>query len=138
MPNSSQRELEEKLSIANEQIEALKKEIGIYSPCPAIFKLSPTETAFLGLLMRRDLVSENMIFAALYSGRDADLVPGSKVVDVFMHLLRKKLAPFGIAINTIRGVGRSLSPADKAKVRSFLEEETCTYAENGPRVDWKA
>jgi len=70
--------------------------------------LSPREYALLGCLLRRrgEVVTRAEILRDAF-GYDFD--PGTNVIDVHLTHLRKKLAGFPIAIETVRGAGIRLA-----------------------------
>ncbi|MGE5184180.1 MAG: response regulator transcription factor [Acidobacteriota bacterium] len=70
--------------------------------------LSPREYALLGCLVRRrgEVVTRAEILKDAF-GYDFD--PGTNVIDVHLTHLRKKLAGFPIAIETVRGAGIRLT-----------------------------
>ena len=70
--------------------------------------LSPREYALLGCLVRRrgEVVTRAEILREAF-GYDFD--PGTNVIDVHLTHLRKKLAGFPIAIETVRGAGIRLT-----------------------------
>jgi hypothetical protein len=76
-----------------------------------IFKLSPMECDFLGLLISRELVSRENFFAALYS--DTADAPCEHIPNVMLSHIRKKLKPFGINVKNRYGFGWFLFPEDK-------------------------
>lgn len=69
---------------------------------PVLDGLTRSESVVLGLLLRRDIVSRDQMHAVLYAGRD-DV--GQKIFDVFVCKLRRKLAPLGIEVETVWGIG---------------------------------
>jgi DNA-binding response OmpR family regulator len=66
--------------------------------------LSPREYALLGCLLRRrgEVVTRAEILRDAF-GYEFD--PGTNVIDVHLNHLRKKLAGFPVAIETVRGAG---------------------------------
>ena len=70
--------------------------------------LSPREYALLGCLLRRpgEVVTRVEILREAF-GYDFD--PGTNVIDVHLTHLRKKLAGFPVAIETVRGAGIRLT-----------------------------
>ena len=70
----------------------------------APLELSSRELGVLEVLMLRSgrVVNKEQLAEQLY-GWDEDI--GSNAIEVYVHRLRKKLEPSGIAIRTIRGLG---------------------------------
>jgi DNA-binding response OmpR family regulator len=67
------------------------------------FKLTSSEAKFVALLSEGRLYTKEYLLAKLYPV-EAD-APGSKIIDVFLCKIRRKIAPFGLTINTIWGGG---------------------------------
>lgn len=76
------------------------------------YVLSRREREVLGLLTRRNRVTRQQLYTVLY-GADPDGGPGPKIIDIFIHKIRKKLCGTGIIIETIIGVGYQLSEASR-------------------------
>lgn len=81
----------------------------------AIFELTPREVAFLKTLIQPmgQAVTKERLFATVFAGEpDVQL----EAVEVVAYRLRKKLAPTGMQLMTLRGLGYLLksggSPAD--------------------------
>jgi DNA-binding response OmpR family regulator len=70
----------------------------------SLVALAPREFAILeALLLHQGRVVTKSTLAAQVGGEDGSI--GSAAMDVFVHRLRRKLEPAGLAIKTIRGVG---------------------------------
>ena len=82
-----------------------------------VFGLSEKEAEVADLLMRHDRVSREMLYANLYGSRDSKDAPDPKLLDCFIHKIRRKL-PKGCEIQTIWGWGWSMSAATKDAVRN--------------------
>lgn len=88
---------------------------------PAEWRLSASEAVVFGVLWTRRAATRDAIMAALYHdiGRDeADI----KVLDVYVHKLRRKLAPFGVGISTVPGQGWELTREGRERARELLAE----------------
>lgn len=69
-----------------------------------LMSLPPREFAILeALLLNQGRVVSKSKLAAQAGGEDGSIAPAA--IDVFVHRLRRKLEPAGLAIKTIRGVG---------------------------------
>jgi DNA-binding response OmpR family regulator len=102
------------------QLEAALVEAGGFL-VPVEWRLTPSEARVFCALLSRPLLTKDALMAALYHnlGRDeAD----QKIVDVFICKLRKKLKPFGIAIETVWGQGYYLPPATRSQLRSEQQQ----------------
>jgi two-component system cell cycle response regulator CtrA len=87
---------------------------------PIEWGLTMSETKVMRALLSRPQVSKLGIMTALYGDRpDDDGGIEAKIVDVFIHKLRRKIAPFEITIETLWGVGYALAEADR---RYLLDE----------------
>ena len=104
------------------KVEHLEALIGMWMPVPISFGLTAQEARVLGVLMKRDLASKELVMAGLYSQRPDDTVE-IKIVDVFVCKIRKKLQRFDIPIETVWGQGYRLKPETKDKVRGIMRDE---------------
>lgn len=84
---------------------------------PFEWGLTPTEEAVLNCVAAAGAraASKATIHAALY-GLDPNGGPSSRVIDVHIHRVRRKLARRGLAIETAAGFGWRLAPASLAIV----------------------
>jgi two-component system cell cycle response regulator CtrA len=83
---------------------------------PVDWRLTPAEARLFNGLMSRQMASKGALMDAIYQGRDEAEI---KIVDVFVCKIRKKLKPFGIAIETVWGQGYRIPPEVKAQVRAI-------------------
>lgn len=86
-----------------------------------VASLTRLEAVLVDALARRCRATKEQLYDAMYSLRHEDEQPVLKVVDVFVCKVRKKLAPHGISIGTIWGVGFEMSRNDVAKLRALAE-----------------
>ena len=82
--------------------------------------ISRDQARMLGLLLSRDVVTHEAMYAVLYGERPECDQPGPKVMSVQVCKLRKALTPRSIEIKTHLGDGWQMLPEDKAKVRALL------------------
>jgi DNA-binding response OmpR family regulator len=83
---------------------------------PSQFQLSPTETEILDCLIRtKGWCPTERINTAI--GKNADY----EGLSVYICYIRKKLAPFGIAINSHWGDGYFLDEANRNKIKSTID-----------------
>lgn len=80
--------------------ESIKAETGVAN----IPNLTQTEYTILGFLAKRKRATKQQLLTILYSARRGE-TPAPKIIDVFMHRLRPKLASLGIEIRTQVGTG---------------------------------
>jgi two-component system, cell cycle response regulator CtrA len=104
------------------KVEQLEGLIGMRTTVPISFGLTGQEARVLGILMKRDMASKELVMAGLYSHRADDNVE-IKIVGVFVCKIRKKLQRFDIPIETVRGQGYRLKPEIKDKVRGIMRDE---------------
>ena len=123
--------LEEELDIARETIRQLRESGGFLMVAPLCLRLAPSEAAIFGALMKKEGVTKTGLMTALYADPGSDETPDEKIIDVFVCKLRKKVAPFGIAINTYWGNGYGMPPESKAVVRQLLAGEGIDAPELG-------
>ena len=84
-------------------------------------KLTYSERMLLGLLMRRHRATKDQMMTMLYADRP-DEEPDSKILDVMICKMRKKLSPHGIEIRTIHGAGYELPPTSREKIKALMAE----------------
>src|SRR5262245_65625804 len=88
------------------RIYELEEQLGARTEFPPIFGLTLSEEALLGVLFKREIVTQTAAFAILYGSRvDGGPSDPKNVVSVLIMRLRKKLAAQGIEIKT-RKIGR--------------------------------
>lgn len=117
----------------NRQIEELREEIALLRERLALMnealsgrcmylpgvRLSPTERTILNLLAIRPIVGRGQAIDVIYGCRAEPA--GEKIMDVFIHRMRKKLKPYGIEIETVWGHGYRLPPESKAALQKLRE-----------------
>lgn len=97
-----------------DEIAVLKQSFSLPALYPLEWKLTPTEARVLGCLATRGMMTFDMMMTAIYSDRvDQPLL---KILHVWVYKLRRKLKPFDIAIQSIWGVGYSVSPETRARL----------------------
>lgn len=84
-------------------------------------RLSRSERAIVSLLMRRGQVTHEQLYAWLYSERHHEQ-PTPETVKVLICKLRKRLAPAGIAIRTIWGIGVEMPAESRALINQALSQ----------------
>ena len=87
---------------------------------PVEWRLTPAEARTFGCLMQRDLATKEQLLAASVTDL-VDDVREIKIVDVFVCKMRKKLAPFGVEIQTRWGEGYFIDAATKRAVKLQIE-----------------
>ena len=84
-------------------------------------KLTYSERMLLGLLMRRHRATKDQMMTMLYADRP-DEEPDSKILDVMICKMRKKLSPHGVEIRTIHGAGYEFTPTSREKIKALMAE----------------
>ncbi|MBD9372094.1 helix-turn-helix domain-containing protein [Rhizobium sp. ARZ01] len=79
---------------------------------PVEWLLTSSEAKVFAHLASRDFCTRESILLSMYSDR-VDEAPEPKIVDVFICKLRRKVKPFGVAIDTIWGRGWSLQDRNR-------------------------
>ncbi len=114
--------LESELELAKERIRQLEEAFGMTIDAPLMLRLTGSEARVLGVLLTRDMVHKPQIMAALYNERiHDDEIPETKIVDVFVCKMRKKLKRFGVDVETVWGQGYKLSPDSRRLVLAMGE-----------------
>lgn len=108
-------ELEERLALfESATIEAVAPDLrGI---------LTKSEAIVLGILMQRDVATKEQLMVALYANRKDTEIAHDKIIDIFIHKVRRKIGGHGIEIRTHWGIGYSLTPESKVRVREMAKE----------------
>jgi DNA-binding response OmpR family regulator len=85
-----------------------------------LFGLSPAESRALVKLMGHKQVSRQAMHAAM--SPDGSPVSKIKTIDVVISQMRRKLAPHGLAIVTVHGLGFKLAEGAHDRIRRLLAE----------------
>ena len=103
-----------------ERIAALEGVLfAAHQDVPVQWNLTPSERRVFGVLLSRAVATKDAIMLALYGDRiDEGAEP--KIADVFICKMRKKLAPWGVMIRTLRAEGWALDE----RSRAALKQET--------------
>lgn len=96
---------------------------------PPTWLLAPNEKVLLGLLLARNVVTHDAMWSVLYGhlpecDRPQRKFGTSDTVTVQLSKLRRNLAPRGVQIDNVWGVGHSMSAKCKAIVRAAIQEYT--------------
>jgi two-component system, cell cycle response regulator CtrA len=123
----TEAELRGEIETLQERIIQLEEVIGLRFDSPLMLGLTPSEAKLFGALLKREFLTREALLICLYGSVPSDDEVEIKIVDVFICKLRKKLRPFGIAIETMWGRGFYMTPAAKAAVDALVNGEP-----NGP------
>lgn len=105
------------------RVQQLEEELGVSNSCHLPFDLTRSEAMVFGVLMKNRAVRKSGFMLALYGDRLAD-PPDIKVVDIMVCKTRKKLAPHGIEIRTVWGVGYEIPEESKVRARQLMGGRT--------------
>lgn len=114
------------LNHAMERIAQLEAILGFRDV--SILGFTPGQSRMLGLLLRKDTVTKDMLFDALYGDRVDSDVPDLKTIDVLVCQLRRKLKLHGIEFKTWYGVGYFMDKDSKQKLRELAEAKGAVSA----------
>lgn len=122
--------LEAVVSDAMARLSALEEGLGgDISPYQALdIGLTPSEARILALLVKRGRATRGAISHALYGSSDTPTTL-TKVIDVLVSKMRKRVRPLGVVFKTIRAEnndsesgGYVMSEPDRDKVKALLRE----------------
>ena len=85
-----------------------------------LFHFTPNEETIFRNMMQRKTATRLQLFEAVYYQRMETDTPELKIIDVFMHNIRRKVHNYGIVICTRWGVGYYMDEADKEKTRRII------------------
>jgi DNA-binding response OmpR family regulator len=107
------------------RIYELEEQLGARTDFPPMLGLTVSEEALLGVLFKREIVTQAAAFAILY-GSNADGGPSDprNVVSVLIMRLRKKIAAHGIEIKTRNGVGYYMTSEAKDRLRRIIDKDS--------------
>jgi hypothetical protein len=89
---------------------------------PVEWKLSPLQAKVMGVLLRGNSVTVNRLVEIIYAHSD-EPDTAYQVIVLMITRIRRKLAPFGIKINSDRLYGYTLNPPAKAIILHELRRE---------------
>jgi DNA-binding response OmpR family regulator len=105
------------------RIYELEEQLGATTEFPSSLGLTLSEEALLGVLFKREIVTQDAAFAILY-GSKADGGPSDRrnLISVLIMRLRKKIAAHGIEIKTRNRVGYYMTAKAKDRLRDIMEK----------------
>lgn len=118
-PTDREAALEALVERLENKVEVLERAMGFLILPPLEWGLTGSEARLFGALLEREMVTKDAAMSALYRDHGDD-EPEVKIVDVFICKIRKKIAVFGLTIETIWSVGYRLSPESKALAREMI------------------
>jgi two-component system cell cycle response regulator CtrA len=116
--------LEGEIDNLQDKCNVLLSELGQTLNAPLCLNLTGNEAGILGCLLMRPFALKTTLMAAIYSDRVTDdETPEIKIIDVFVCKLRKKLADYGVTVETIWGEGYKLTPEGKEILVGLMKAE---------------
>lgn len=114
------------IAVLQDRVQELEELLGINDDVNVRFMflgMTKMMRRLLGLLMARDLVSKETIYAALYGSLPENQQPDIEVIGPWIFHLRNKLHDYDIRIVTVYGSGWAISPSDKARLLAVVAEQ---------------
>jgi two-component system, cell cycle response regulator CtrA len=108
------------LQRALDRIDELEELLGLQVHLPNMFGLTPLEVKIVGLLTKRNIVSRDIIYSALYGSLPDCDQPDPKTIEVHICKVRRKLSAYGLEIKNRYSVGYYIED----DVRSALKDLT--------------
>ncbi len=102
-----------------DRVFELEEMLGMNIKLPAELLLTPAQTIMAGLLSRKEIVSRDMFFTALYGAKPDCDQADIQTIDVQLCKLRKNLGARGIKIKNRWNIGWYLSADDRGKLREM-------------------
>lgn len=86
---------------------ALDNDEALQFACARCFRLTRLETAIFAVLLKRSEVTKAQLHIVIEQSRPSENRDATdpKMVDVMIHHIRKKIAPYGLQVITVRGLG---------------------------------
>lgn len=116
--NPKEKLLRDKIEFLEEENLQLRERLEPKIYTPSDWFLTKTEEKVFKLLLVHPVITKDFIYSSLY--RDEGIVPGIKVIDVYICRLRRKLVHRGVHIDTVRERGYSLR--DRQKWKALLKD----------------
>lgn len=101
-----------------DRVEELEGLLGMRASFPRPWGLTRRESAILGLLLSRQVCFTECIFASVW-GNDSEVENARRIIFVYTHRLRRKLAPLGIELSNNRP-GYFLTSEMKRTIRDLV------------------
>lgn len=124
MPDFQKRcELLEKENEAlRDRVFQLEELLGLAFEAPSWLGLTGQEASLFGLLLAREHMTKSAAMDCLYGLAAEGEIAEEKIIDVFVHKIRRKLEPHEIKIETKWGQGYFMTPDMKTKARALIEQ----------------
>lgn len=117
------KKLEAEISQLRDELRDMR---ALLSSAPTVFSvpLTKTEARIASLLLLRapNCLTIEMIYSDLYN-LTVENPPEQKVITIFMHKVRRKLAPHNIVVETVWGRGYRLTEENATRLRNLIIHE---------------
>ena len=105
-----------------DRITELEELLGVLRRPHGIKGFTPTEWKFIGFLAKKGSFNREDAIRSVYGGLpEADQPSDSRIVDQFMHRIRKKIVPYGIVISTENYMGYYVDSQNQEKLRLLFD-----------------
>jgi len=107
------------------RIDELEELLGLRSPQRPLPGFTVLEWKLLGVMLKRQAVTREFAFRALYASRaDTDQPKSSRIIDQIVHRIRVRLMAYGSFVETL-SIGYHISPENKVRLRALIDEANC-------------
>jgi DNA-binding response OmpR family regulator len=112
--------LSERVQQLEDYVAELKATFGLVEdPRWLALGLTVMEGRIMAALMKNDVLSKEALMFALYDGGIDAYDRSTKILDVYVCKINRKLAPHGIRIENVWSRGRRLSAESKQKLKEL-------------------
>jgi two-component system cell cycle response regulator CtrA len=102
-----------------DRVRELEEILGMDVELPNQLGFTPVENKIVGLLIKRPVVSKEVLYTTLYGDRPECEQPDIKIFDVYICKLRKKLKVMNIQIYSRYTIGYYIDDDAKATLQSL-------------------
>ena len=107
-------ETDQRIRALEDRVTLLEDALGMNYHAPPAWGLTPCEAAIFGVIMRVPMATFDRLMTAVYAHKSDP--PDANVIKVHVHRIRRKIAPYGLTINTAKCVGYWIPEEQKAKL----------------------
>lgn len=107
-----------------DRIAELEENFGLSIEMPVFLGLTGSEARIFGALLKRPAMTKDQIHSVLYALRPDGDGAEMKIVDVFIHKLRRKLKPMDVTIETIWGQGYRILPDVRERALAAIAQRS--------------
>lgn len=110
------------LDALRDRVSELEGLLGMSMEFPRKFGLTPAHERLLGVLLKRDFVTNEGASIAVYEGRYNNNGPTDDILKSQLCRMRKILRKFNVEVSTKWGQGIYLTADSKARLRALIEQ----------------